>query len=68
MYDVTLRHFYGTIIAVKNSKSYILLCVWVCGCGFRCTEAGMYLRACSLTNPACSEPAILPTAAFLAPP
>jgi hypothetical protein len=62
-YNVTMRRVHhGTIVAVEaTSIIYTCGCVCVGGEGVRAcvrgrTGVGMYLRACSLTNPACKVP------------
>jgi hypothetical protein len=37
-----------------HALTFESVCVCLGGCG--CTEAGVYLRACRLTNPACKAP------------
>ena len=62
--NVTLRRVDETIVAVGKAASIVHLCVRAFGCGW--TDAGVCLRACSLSNPACMA-AILSSATTLAP-
>jgi hypothetical protein len=57
-YNVTMRSVHETIAPWKRNTSYIFVCVSVCACVCMCrcgyTGAGVYLRSCSLTYPACT--------------
>ena len=55
-HNVTFGCVRLTIVTVEKTVLYIFVCVCVCVWVGGCTGAGIYFRACSITNPACNAP------------